>query len=60
MTSAFVDGAALMAAALGAAGYRFAVIEHPIASANDAELEAKAVATIEQAVGLVGLDQAAP
>jgi hypothetical protein len=49
MTSAFVDGAELMAAALGVPGYPFAIIEHPIASASDAELEVKARATIEQA-----------
>ena len=53
MTSAFVDGAELMAAALGVPGYPFAIIEHPIASASDAELEVKARATIEQAVGLL-------
>jgi hypothetical protein len=53
MTSAFVSGAELMAAALGVTGYRFAVIEHPIASATDAELEAKARATIDQATRLL-------
>jgi hypothetical protein len=49
MTSAFVDGAALMAAALGVPGYAFAVISHPISSASDAELEIKARAALEQA-----------
>jgi hypothetical protein len=49
MTSAFVDGAALMATALGVPGYAFAVISHPISSANDAELEIKARAVLEQA-----------
>ncbi len=49
MTSAFVGGADLMAAALGVPGYAFAVISHPISSASDAELEAKARATLEQA-----------
>ncbi len=53
MTSAFVDGAELMASTLGVAGYAFAVIEHPIASATDAQLEDKARRTIEQAVGLL-------
>jgi len=42
MTSAFVDGAELMASALGVRGYAFAVIGHPISSASDAELETKA------------------
>lgn len=55
MTSAFVDGAELMAAALGVPGYPFAVIEHPISSATDAELEAKARATLDQARVLLGL-----
>jgi len=49
MTSAFVDGAELMAGALGVAGYRFAVVAHPISSATDAELEAKARAALDQA-----------
>jgi len=49
MTSAFVDGAELMAAALGVPGYPFAVISHPISSATDAELEDKARAALEQA-----------
>jgi hypothetical protein len=49
MTSAFVDGAQLMASALGAAGYAFAVIDHPIASATDDELAARARATLDQA-----------
>ena len=53
MTSAFVDGAELMASALGVTGYQFAIIEHPIATASDTELEAKARATIDQATHLL-------
>ena len=34
MTSAFVSAAELMARVLGAEGYPFAVIEHPVSSAN--------------------------
>jgi hypothetical protein len=49
MTTAFVDGAELMATAMGVGGYRFAVISHPISSATDAELEAKARVTLDQA-----------
>jgi hypothetical protein len=49
VTTAFVDGAELMARALGGGGYRFAVIAHPISSASGAELEAGARATLEQA-----------
>ncbi len=55
MTDGFVDGAALMAGALGLPGYPFATIEHPIANATDVQLEAKARATIEQAARLLGL-----
>ena len=49
MTSAFVDGAQLMATALGAAGYGFAVIDHPIASASSEQLDARARAALGQA-----------
>ena len=53
MTSAFVNGAELMATALGVTGYPFAVITHPIASATDAQLEDKARSTIEQSCRLL-------
>ena len=53
MTSAFVDGAELMAHACGAPDYPFAVIEHPISSATDAELLARARAIVRQAEELV-------
>ena len=53
MTSAFADGAALMAGALGVPGFSFGVISHPISSATDAELEAKALDTLEQAARLL-------
>ena len=53
MTDAFIDGAELMARALGAEGYAFAVIAHPIASAGDDELEARARVTAEQAARLL-------
>jgi hypothetical protein len=42
MTSNFVGAAELMARALGAEGYRFVVIEHPISSASSVELAARA------------------
>lgn len=38
VTAAFVDAAELMARVLGAEGYRFVTVEHPIASAGPAEL----------------------
>lgn len=42
MTSAFVDAAELMARVQGMPDHPFAVIEHPIASADAAGLEARA------------------
>jgi hypothetical protein len=53
ITTGFVDGAALMARALGLPGYRFAVISHPISSAADAELSAKAADALRQAEDLL-------
>jgi hypothetical protein len=43
MTTRFVSAADLMARVLGFAGYRFAVIAHPISSASDADLHGMAV-----------------
>jgi len=59
MTSAFVDGAELMAHACGAPDYRFAVIEHPISSATDAELLERAGEIVRQAEELVLAGEAA-
>jgi hypothetical protein len=42
MTSNFVSAAELMARALGAEGYRFVVIEHPISSASAQDLAERA------------------
>ena len=42
MTSAFTSAADLMARSLGAQGYRYAVIEHPISSASAEALGARA------------------
>jgi hypothetical protein len=42
MTSEFVSAAELMSAVLGADGFEFVVIEHPIASATPAQLAARA------------------
>jgi hypothetical protein len=47
MTSAFVDAAHTMAAALGVPDYPFAVIDHPVSSATDAGLEARARSVCE-------------
>jgi len=42
LTEAFVDAGDLMARVLGAEGYRYAVVAHPISSATGAQLEARA------------------
>jgi hypothetical protein len=42
MTSKFVSAAELMARALGAEGYRFVVIDHPISSASAEDLTERA------------------
>ncbi len=42
MTSEFVSAAELMAMVLGAEGYPFVVIDHPIASASPEELGLRA------------------
>ena len=42
MTTQFESAAELMARALGAEGYRFIVIDHPISSASPGDLDARA------------------
>ncbi len=49
MTSRFVSAAELMCKVLGMPDYKFAIIDHPISSASDGQLDAYARATIEQA-----------
>ena len=48
MTERFVSAAELMARVLGMPGYPFVVISHPVSSATDDDLRAKARATIEE------------
>ncbi len=48
MTIRFVSAAELMSRVLGMPDYRFAIIDHPVSSASDADLAAMARATIEQ------------
>jgi hypothetical protein len=55
MTSKFVSAAELMARVLGADGYPFVVIDHPISSATDEILAARArKAVADSAAILVG------
>jgi hypothetical protein len=53
ITTRFVSAAEMMSRVLGVPGYRFAVIDHPISTATDAELRAMAAATIAQARDLL-------
>jgi len=46
MTSNFVSAAELMAKVLGMPDYAFAVIDHPVSSASNQELEARALQTM--------------
>lgn len=55
MTEAFVDAAEAMAGALGDAAYGFAVIAHPVSSATDAGLRARAEATLHQLSAQLGV-----
>lgn len=53
MTTRFVSAAELMARVLGMPGYPFAVIEHPVSSAADAELEQRARVVLECIEGMM-------
>jgi len=46
MTSNFISAADLMAKVLGMPGYAYAIINHPVSSATDKELEARALQTM--------------
>jgi hypothetical protein len=49
MTTRFVSAAELMSRVLGMPGYAFAVIEHPVSSADDASLARMAEHALEEA-----------
>ncbi len=53
MTEQFVSAAELMAHVLGAAGYPFVVIPHPVSSASDDELADRAAAAARACVALL-------
>ena len=53
MTTRFVSAAEMMGKVLGMPGYAFATIEHPVSSASDTELAARARATIEQGLKIL-------
>jgi hypothetical protein len=53
MTTRFVSAAEMMARVLGMPGYDFAVIDHPVSSATDAQLAARARSAIEQGLKML-------
>ena len=53
MTSAFVDAADLMARVQGVPHHPFAVIDHPIASANALGINERAKVAVEAAVQIL-------
>lgn len=53
MTTRFVTAAELMSRVLGMDGYKFNVIEHPIASATDDDLRAMAAVTLRDVRALL-------
>ena len=53
MTTRFASAAETMGRVLGMPGYAFVQIEHPVSSADDAALAARARATIEQGLKLL-------
>ena len=53
MTERFSSAAEMMSRVLGMPGYAFAVIDHPVSSATDAQLAQKARAAIEQGLKML-------
>jgi hypothetical protein len=53
MTTQFVSAADMMCRVHGMPDYKYAIIEHPISSASDNELRAKAESTAEQVAQLL-------
>ena len=51
MTSKFIDAAELMARSLGAEGYPFVVVDHPISSASPEQLAKQAQSAIREGIG---------
>ena len=53
MTSAFVSAADMMARALGAEGYPYVVVEHPISSASPEALAERARQAAAESVAIL-------
>ncbi len=53
MTTRFVSAADLMARVLGADGYRYVAIEHPISSADEEALDAEAKQALNEGLAIL-------
>jgi len=53
MTAGFVHAAALMAQVLGADGYRFVTIEHPVSSATSLQLAERASFAVRESMRIL-------
>ena len=53
MTSSFVSAADMMARVLGAEGYRYVVIDHPISSASPEALAERARKAVSEAAAIL-------
>jgi hypothetical protein len=53
MTTRFVSAAEMMSRVLGMPNYAFAVIDHPVSSATDPELAARARQVLEQGLAML-------
>ena len=53
MTSEFTDAAELMAKSLGAEGYAFIVVDHPISSASPEQLAEQAQRAVREGIGIL-------
>jgi len=55
MTEKFVSAADLMSSVLGAPGFRYVTIEHPISSASEDALRQRARMAVKDALGVLGV-----
>jgi len=53
MTTRFASAAEMMSRVLGMPGYAFVEIDHPVSSATDSELAARARQAIEQGLAML-------
>jgi len=58
MTKNFVSAAELMSRVLGMPDYKFAIIDHPVSSANDEGLQKRAQTVIDALTDIILSDEA--